>query len=149
MNITFNKTKVSLLSLITLAFFTLFNTAYAQDQTAETINPKPPVITSISPNYGYAPAATGGEEVTITGANFSGNIEDIEVYFGNVKATTFTVVDEMIIIVNVPPLPADMYDETKNVEVDVTVVTPARKSAITPVCKFYYNTLYHPLHDAL
>lgn len=87
-----------------------------------------PTVTSVSPNRGLV---TGGNRVTITGTGFTGATQ---VDFGSVSLFfNFTVVSDTQITATVP---GNNPDST----VDVTVVTPAGTSAVTPADQFTYVT---------
>ena len=89
-----------------------------------------PVVSSVSPPSG--PLA-GGSTVYITGANLLGATE---VDFGGVKATIF--IDSPTQIVATSPA------ETAGT-VDVTVVTPGERSAISANDKYTYSTSIVPI----
>jgi hypothetical protein len=84
-----------------------------------------PAITKVSPNGG---SVLGGEKVTITGTNLAGASG---VMFGDVAASTFTVVNEEKITAVAPP-------QTKVGRVDVTTTTLAGESPAVRADSFYY-----------
>jgi IPT/TIG domain/PASTA domain len=84
-----------------------------------------PAITKVSPNGG---SVLGGEKVTITGTNLAGASA---VMFGDVAASTFTVVSEEKITAVAPP-------QTKVGRVDVTTTTLAGESPAVRADSFYY-----------
>jgi hypothetical protein len=84
-----------------------------------------PAITKVSPNGG---SVLGGEKVTITGTNLAGASA---VMFGDVAASTFTVVNEEKITAVAPP-------QTKVGRVDVTTTTLAGESPAVRADSFYY-----------
>jgi len=107
-------------------------------------NPPPPppvpVVSSVSPSNG---PASGGTTVTISGENLSGTAY---VHFGNVEASSFTVLSSTEISATSPP-------GTSGQSVDVTVTTPGGTSAASTADVFTYTpgtkplslTGYHPL----
>lgn len=84
-----------------------------------------PAITKVSPNGG---SVLGGEKVTITGTNLAGASA---VMFGDVAASTFTVVNEEKITAVAPP-------QTKVGRVDITTTTLAGESPTVRADSFYY-----------
>jgi YVTN family beta-propeller protein len=90
----------------------------------------PPILTNLTPNSGFAP---GGNQITITGLNFT---DTIAVLFGSTSATNFTVLSDTTIVVTVPPGIG---------VVDVTVVTPFGITAITLADQYKYISLPPPV----
>jgi hypothetical protein len=84
-----------------------------------------PAITKVSPNGG---SVLGGEKVTITGTNLAGASA---VMFGDVAASTFTVIGEEKITATAPP-------QTKVGRVDITTTTLAGESPAVRADSFYY-----------
>jgi hypothetical protein len=84
-----------------------------------------PAITKVSPNGG---SVLGGEKVTITGTNLAGASA---VMFGDVAATTFTVVGEEKITAVAPA-------QTEVGRVDITTTTLAGESPTSRADSFYY-----------
>jgi hypothetical protein len=82
-------------------------------------------VTAVSPASG--PAA-GGVTITITGTNFTGATS---VMFGNTQATNFVVVSSTQITATEPP-------GTAGQTVDITVTTPAGKSATNSADRFSF-----------
>jgi uncharacterized protein YhjY with autotransporter beta-barrel domain len=94
------------------------------DQFTYVTNVPPPTVASISPTSG---PASGGNSVTITGANFT-NVTSVK--FGT-TAATFTVTDEAIITATSPVGSAGA--------VDVTVTTSSGTSATSAADQFTYT----------
>jgi hypothetical protein len=94
-----------------------------------------PVVNSVVPNSGLI---TGGTSVTITGGNFTGATA---VTFGATAATSFNVASDTQITA-VSPAHASG-------PIDVTVTTPAGRSAFTPSDQFTYTllSLYFTWYD--
>ena len=86
-----------------------------------------PVITSVLPNEG---TVTGGSSVDICGNRFTGATA---VYFGNVSATSFTVVNDDEIVAITPSV-----DEPKIVH--VTVTTPNGRSIASINDEYIYRS---------
>jgi len=84
-----------------------------------------PAITHVTPNGG---SVLGGEKVTISGTNLAGASA---VMFGDVAATTFTVVGEEKITAVAPP-------QMKVGRVDITTTTLAGESPAVRADSFYY-----------
>ncbi len=84
-----------------------------------------PAITHVTPNGG---SVLGGEKVTITGTNLAGASA---VMFGEVAASSFTVVGEEKITAVAPP-------QTKVGRVDITTTTLAGESPAVRADSFYY-----------
>jgi hypothetical protein len=77
------------------ANYMLTNSASANGNSCmPVITPPIPTLTSFTPTI-----ATAGETITIAGTNF---LRVIDVYFGNIKATSFTVVSPTVITATVP-----------------------------------------------
>ncbi len=90
-----------------------------------------PTVTSVIPNSG---PSSGGTTVNITGTNF---LNVLNVFFGSTPAESFIVVSDTLIIAVAPPGIGT---------VDVTVVTSAGTSPITPADQFTYVSIFPPRH---
>ena len=86
----------------------------------------PPQVTSVGPSGGRA---SGGNNVTITGLNFTGATR---VTFGGIAAPTFTVSSDTSITARAP---AGTAGDT----VDIRVITPGGTSPIVSGDKYTYN----------
>jgi hypothetical protein len=85
-----------------------------------------PTVTSISPALG---PLTAGTSVTITGTGFTGATK---VYFGTNAATSFTVINAIMITATAPAVLA-------GTTVNVTVTTPAGTSAAVSADQYTYQ----------
>jgi hypothetical protein len=93
-------------------------------------NAPAPTVTGVTPNSGTTP---GGNQVVITGANFTGASA---VMFGSVAVTSFTVNSDNSITATAPPEAAGT--------VDVTVTTPSGTSATGSADHYTYTNVSAP-----
>ncbi|MBA3922401.1 MAG: IPT/TIG domain-containing protein, partial [Nostocaceae cyanobacterium] len=89
----------------------------------------PPVITNLNPNFGFA---NGGNQVTITGLNFT---SATAVLFGSTQATNVTIISDTTIVATVPPGTG---------LINVTVITPFGTTALTPADQYTYIPVINP-----
>lgn len=100
----------------------------AFDTQTITILPQAPIVTSLIPNFGFT---TGGNQVTIIGANFTSTTA---VLFGSVPAN-FVVISDTMIIATAPPGIG---------VVNVMVLTSGGNSIITPNNHYTYIPIIIP-----
>ena len=93
-----------------------------------------PSVTAVSPTSG--PAA-GGNQITITGTNFTGATG---VSFGSTAATNVTVVNSTTITATAPAY-TGLTHQDGSAMVDVTVTTPAGTSATSSADQYTYDSV--------
>ena len=89
-----------------------------------------PVVSSLDTTSG---GTAGGSSVVIHGVNYTGVTGQLQVYFGNVAATSVTVTNDNTLTAIAPAHAAGA--------VDVTIVTPYGTSVLSSADKFTYSTL--------